>query len=534
MKRMTQIKQLLLFGMAFALAAGGAALSACGETHTAHTFGEWSVTAPTCTEEGERVRTCTIEGCNETEREPIPALGHDFDLGTVTTPATCTEAGVRTRTCRRCKATETASVSHLNHDWDGGTVRVPATCTSGGMSLFTCLRCGDSEERPTDPIEHDWEIKRVSNPDCEHTGLETYTCRTCGKSEEHTLEALDHLWRTGETLREPTCEGTGLRTDTCARCRKSEDHEIKALGHNWEGEYTIDKKPSFEGPGEKSYHCTRCEERNGITEIPMLEVNTPIEYEFRLLRNSGARLSAAVSITVRDEEGTIAAQGGRSSFEGGVFKALLLPKTYTVTLTDLPEGYTALGQYSVEAADPVCRLYLTASPIPTPADGGTRYQVGSVLHEFTYPAQNSTTGELTLSGILGEKRMLLINFWYIDCPNCVSEFQGLERVYQKYKNIAEVIAVNPSDTMTAISDFSMTYRLTFPMVRDTVRLSAMFGVTGYPTSVVIDSEGVVCEIFTGATPEERFESYFAAYTAQGATQSAARVETALPGRKYEF
>ena len=72
------------------------------------------------------------------------------------------------------------------------------------------------------------------------------------------------------------------------------------------------------------------------------------------------------------------------------------------------------------------------------------------------------------------------------------------------------------------------------MTAFTVRLSAMFGVTGYPTSVVIDSEGVVCEIFTGATPEERFESYFAAYTAQGATQSAARVETALPGRKYEF
>lgn len=42
--------------------------------HT-HAFGEWVVTAPTCTADGACVRVCA---CGEEERETIPALGHDY------------------------------------------------------------------------------------------------------------------------------------------------------------------------------------------------------------------------------------------------------------------------------------------------------------------------------------------------------------------------------------------------------------------------------------------------------------------------
>ena len=51
-------------------------ISACDAGH--HTPGEWTVTKePTCTQEGERVRYCTVCG-QIAAREVLPSYGHDF------------------------------------------------------------------------------------------------------------------------------------------------------------------------------------------------------------------------------------------------------------------------------------------------------------------------------------------------------------------------------------------------------------------------------------------------------------------------
>ena len=48
-----------------------------------HTFGEWVITtAPTCTEPGEKTRTCSA--CGEVETRVIPAAGHDYKDGKCT------------------------------------------------------------------------------------------------------------------------------------------------------------------------------------------------------------------------------------------------------------------------------------------------------------------------------------------------------------------------------------------------------------------------------------------------------------------
>ncbi|MBE6558456.1 MAG: leucine-rich repeat domain-containing protein [Ruminococcaceae bacterium] len=52
------------------------------EPHAEHIYGEWTlVQTPTCTEEGVRVRSCTVEGCDATETEHRPAGLHDFENG---------------------------------------------------------------------------------------------------------------------------------------------------------------------------------------------------------------------------------------------------------------------------------------------------------------------------------------------------------------------------------------------------------------------------------------------------------------------
>ena len=66
----------------------------------------------------ERPATCTQDGfvkyvcaCGSSYNEAVyPALGHDWDSGTVTKQPTATETGVRTYTCTRCHETKTETI----------------------------------------------------------------------------------------------------------------------------------------------------------------------------------------------------------------------------------------------------------------------------------------------------------------------------------------------------------------------------------------------------------------------------------------
>ena len=77
-----------------------------------HPLGEWRTTKePTCTEKGERQRSCTVSGCVVTETEELPALGHQWSGWTPV------EGGSREyRICTVCHAVEYRDVSHNSGD----------------------------------------------------------------------------------------------------------------------------------------------------------------------------------------------------------------------------------------------------------------------------------------------------------------------------------------------------------------------------------------------------------------------------------
>lgn len=91
-----------------------------------------TVEPATCTERGSEQITASVTVGIRTYRTSkwtqLAALGHDWDSGVITTPATETEAGVMTYTCTRCKATKTEVIPATGL-CDGG-----ATCPSRGLS----------------------------------------------------------------------------------------------------------------------------------------------------------------------------------------------------------------------------------------------------------------------------------------------------------------------------------------------------------------------------------------------------------------
>ena len=75
-----------------------------------HPLGDWVITKkPTCTEKGERQRSCKVEHCVVTETEELPALGHHQWSGWTPVQG---DSSREYRICAVCNAVEYRDVSH--------------------------------------------------------------------------------------------------------------------------------------------------------------------------------------------------------------------------------------------------------------------------------------------------------------------------------------------------------------------------------------------------------------------------------------
>jgi hypothetical protein len=85
-------------------------------THV-HEWGDWTVTTPaTCTEAGVETRVCALDATHKETRPGAAALGHDYSDWVVTTPATYTAAGIETKTCKHDSShKETRPIPQLSY-----------------------------------------------------------------------------------------------------------------------------------------------------------------------------------------------------------------------------------------------------------------------------------------------------------------------------------------------------------------------------------------------------------------------------------
>jgi DNA-directed RNA polymerase subunit RPC12/RpoP len=111
-----------------------------------HDFVGVVTTPATCTEMG--VMTYTCSRCGDSYTEPIAKLEPDWVVQTVVAP-TCIEQGYTVFVCANCGETENREFTvALGHNWDEGVITTPATETSEGLLTYTCLRCGETRTEP--------------------------------------------------------------------------------------------------------------------------------------------------------------------------------------------------------------------------------------------------------------------------------------------------------------------------------------------------------------------------------------------------
>lgn len=105
---------------------------------------------------------------------------------------------------------------------------------------------------------------------------------------------------------------------------------------------------------------------------------------------------------------------------------------------------------------------------------------------------------VSLSSLRG--KVVLVNFWATWCPPCREEIPSMDRLYQLLHNEGlELLAINvEADGLQTVPKFMQRVPFGFPVLFDgdgTVR--GKFGVSKYPETFIIDSEGVIRERVIG-------------------------------------
>ena len=234
-------------------------------TATGHTEVIDPAVEATCTEPGKTEgKHCSV--CNEVlvAQTVIPAKGHQWDKGEITTSPTCENAGVKTYTCTVCNATETKTIDATGHT-PVDVAEQPATCTEAGHKAGTkCSVCGAiiSGMGEIPATGHTEVIDAAKAPTCTETGLtEGKHCSVCNEVivEQKVIPAKGHTEVIDEA-KAPTCTETGLTEGKhCSVCNEVlvAQEVISATGHT----EVIDaaKAPTCTETGlTEGKHCSVC------------------------------------------------------------------------------------------------------------------------------------------------------------------------------------------------------------------------------------------------------------------------------------
>jgi len=164
-------------------------------------------------------------------------------------------------------------------------------------------------------------------------------------------------------------------------------------------------------------------------------------------------------------------------------------------------------------------LLMLSSCAALAEEGPVAYELGGQIDDFTVTTWDGQT--VTLSEVLKEKDMVLINIWATWCGPCRNEFPFMEEAYKQYADKVEIIALScePTDTNDVLAQFVSEMGMTFKVAQDTVGMADKFQVSAIPTSVVIDRNGTICFWESGSLPDVgSFTRLFDVFVAEDYTE----------------
>lgn len=104
-------------------------------------------------------------------------------------------------------------------------------------------------------------------------------------------------------------------------------------------------------------------------------------------------------------------------------------------------------------------------------------------------------------------KWVILDFWGSWCTPCIKGFPELKAIYAAYAGRVEIIGIACNDTeegwKKAVARFELPW-INLYQPKGT-QVSAQYHVTAFPTKVVIDPQGMIRKVYSGASPTFRQE-----------------------------
>lgn len=152
-------------------------------------------------------------------------------------------------------------------------------------------------------------------------------------------------------------------------------------------------------------------------------------------------------------------------------------------------------------------------PTKPPGDKAPTSPGGKPAPSFTLQDLNGKT--VSLSDLKG--KVVILDFWATWCPPCVIEIPHFIALYEQYKDqgFAMVGISVDREGVSVVKSFARKYQVNYPiLMADGQVANAYGGITGIPTTFVIDSAGNIRHKYIGYQDKAVFETDIKALLAE--------------------
>lgn len=178
------------------------------------------------------------------------------------------------------------------------------------------------------------------------------------------------------------------------------------------------------------------------------------------------------SVEIKDAAGTV--------YPTAIVQKLMTTGKYGLRVNQ--DGKTGL---LYELSEEEINKRLAAMPKPTESKF---FRTGQSISSFKEKDMNGV--KYNLKELVG--KVVVLNFWFINCPPCRQEIPHLNEMVESYKDNKDVVFIAVAlDEKSELEQFLKTMPYNYNIIDGGRYIAQQYGITLYPTHVILNKQGKV-------------------------------------------